>query len=167
MTKDDKEFFDKAMIAAIAGLSSFNASDCTNSDIASVGEAAKLVADHALLVRNQYLADRSYQEPQKAEIVPDFFGNLSNQIQSGDSTLPEDIRQKLRTSTGILVRDILEVVEANKGKKMMVSEIYMLLPRPFESDEQPTMNQLRDIGFVLRERGYRTKRIGGKDLYVL
>ena len=185
MTKDDKEFFDKAMIAAITGLSSFDSIHCTNTQIASVGEAAKLIAESSLKVRNEYLSAAGYQEPTKAvNRYPDILGaevqdhvhgtvtHFKNtmSIESAGRDMEQLLTQATEgiTSCGIHIRFILDVAESNKGKKLTATEIYWLIYTAGPSFvSQPTINHLRDIGKVLRQNGYRTVRSGGRDLYLL
>lgn len=163
MTKDDKEFFDKALIAMASGATAnqfmnWSAYDLINS------------AKDLLSKRNQFLAAEGYQEPPKAEALPSIFGAQDDRqtacIRNTESVTkyPDGNGE---TSTGLLIRDILGVARTNTGRRVTATEVYMLLPRPFEPTEGPTINELRDIGRVLRENGYAIRRIGGKDLYQL
>ncbi len=177
MTKDDKEFFDKAMLAALTGLV---ARGCW-----SAADASDM-AQGALARRNVVLQELGYQELPQAEPLPSFFSAPPIPLISGDLTPSASLKEHLHgrfdkatvepeksdshsgeTSTGLLIRDILGVARTNKGRRVTATEVYMLLPHPFEPQEGPTINELRDIGRVLRENGYTIRRIGGKDLYQL
>ena len=196
MTKDDKEFFDKAVLAAITGLSA-------RPDINYVAGDAISIAESALGERNHYLAASGYQEPPQAETLPGIFGcapmpkqaarGYKEHLHGGFGTaelgaeatnyiptttkdaepyaissheIPADV--SLCTSTGIPVRLILEAASQNKGRKVTATELYWLVyPAGPSMISSPTIHQLRDIGRVMRDHGYQIKRSGGKDLYQL
>lgn len=70
MTKDDKEFFDKALIAMASGATTNQYMNWSAYDLIN---AAKDLLDK----RNVFLQSHNYQEPPKAEPLPGIFGNLT------------------------------------------------------------------------------------------
>ena len=206
MTKDDKEFFDKVMIAALNGFVSQG--ENARWEVADASD----IAERALKRRNVALQELGYQEPPQAETLPGIFGCApipkqaargykehlhggfgtvelgaeatgyiptttkdaepsaitSHEVPSNSASSTETVVDPLSgeeyTKHGISVQKILSAVKAKKGRMMTANQIYMLA---YEFDEPSTVNELRDIGRLLREHGYQIKRSGGKDLYQL
>ena len=197
MTKDDKEFFDKVMIAALNGFVSQG--ENARWEVADASD----IAERALKRRNVVLQELGYQEPPQAETLPGIFGcapipkqatrgykehlhrsfgtvELGAEATGYIPTTTKDAEPSaitsheipadvaLCTSTGIPVRLILEAASQNKGRKVTATELYWLVyPAGPAMINAPTIHQLRDIGRVMRDHGYQIKRAGGKDLYQL